>query len=326
MLSHAGSPGSRRLISWLSVHRLILLLLMLPLLAQRPSPDPLVLVRFHLDPRKGEVAKDLRADEIRILEDGVPQKIAVLEKGRGSAAIPVELLLLFDCRAGLRNARIIDRNPLDLRLLDQGPNVRIGIYCLSDSPFELAEPTRDKARLQSAMNGVLGVTSPSTTLFKGVMQMVESPTAAPNAAPNAARMLVIISDGEASDHWAVDKTIDTAKDYGVPLYPVLLKFRRATSGESDSLTERTQAMDANSSSFRFQELAKATGGIAPDLIVSGTFVSALLKTLAVRMESDYIVGYSPAAAAGKPRRRAVKVELNAKQRGQLSGGVRNVVR
>jgi len=69
----------------------------------------LVLVRFQVSPQKGKLISDLRAEDIEVLEDGVPQQIALFEGGSFyPRTTPLEITLLFDCSGSVQQAGTLD--------------------------------------------------------------------------------------------------------------------------------------------------------------------------------------------------------------------------
>src|SRR5438270_10784046 len=91
------------------------LLSVLALYAQTPATfrvdTKLALVRFQVSPKRGEFVTDLRAEDIEIREDGVPQEIALFEGGRFyPRRTPVEVALLFDCSLSVQEAGKLNAN------------------------------------------------------------------------------------------------------------------------------------------------------------------------------------------------------------------------
>jgi Flp pilus assembly protein TadD len=116
------------------------------------SESSLVLVRFQVSPKKGALISDLRAEDIQILEDGAPQKVALFEGGRFyPRSVPLEITLLFDCSGSVQNAGSLDPNVFGKSLLDEYVNTKVAIYAFADELTRLTTPTRDGAALVKAL-------------------------------------------------------------------------------------------------------------------------------------------------------------------------------
>jgi hypothetical protein len=84
-----------------SGNQLVLVLLFCAVTAIGQAPpvasNPLI-VRFQVEPKKGQPATDLNPADIEIRKDGVPQPVVLFEGGRSRArTLPVHVNLLFDC-------------------------------------------------------------------------------------------------------------------------------------------------------------------------------------------------------------------------------------
>jgi hypothetical protein len=80
------------------------------------QPDPvfrtetnLAMVKFHVV-QKNAYAENVLAEDIHLLEDGQPQKIALFEGPgqNGRRTIPVEIILLFDVSLSVMNDNLLD--------------------------------------------------------------------------------------------------------------------------------------------------------------------------------------------------------------------------
>lgn len=82
-----------------------------------PAPPPdlifrtdtnLAMVKFHVV-QKSQYAEDIRVDDIQLLEDGQPQKIALFEGPGGTKrTVPVEVVLLFDVSLSVMYDNLLD--------------------------------------------------------------------------------------------------------------------------------------------------------------------------------------------------------------------------
>ena len=103
----------------------------------------LALVRFQVSPTRGQFITDLRAEDIEIREDGVPQEIALFEGGRFyPRRLPVEIALLFDCSRSVQEAGKLNPHVIPRGLLDEYDNASLAIYAFSDKLVRLTALTR----------------------------------------------------------------------------------------------------------------------------------------------------------------------------------------
>src|SRR6185503_3365491 len=88
-----------------------------------PSPKPavptfgisteLVYVRFHVERKKGEYLAGLKPDQIRVLEDGKPQPVALLETpSTRERTVPPQVTLALDVSSSVMDAQLLDESLL----------------------------------------------------------------------------------------------------------------------------------------------------------------------------------------------------------------------
>lgn len=293
----------------------------------------LALVRFQVSPQKGKLISDLRAEDIEILEDGVPRKTALFEGGRFyPRTVPLEITLLFDCSGSVQQAGTLDPHVFHQSLLDEYVNARIAIYAFADRLTRLTTPTRDGAALMKAMNGVSIIPSGGTPLFGSIAETARDVAA---SGGNAVRMLVIFSDGESTargDDIRDEEAIQAALDRGIALYPVTLSNSLAGAAPVRSTAPPDPAgavysnwpMRRAASINKFEQLAAATGGMKFEAISNADVLPAILKKMARHIQYDYVAGFYPPSSGGTARHK-VEVVLRAKDRGRILGGTRTVV-
>src|SRR6185503_15881907 len=137
-------------------------ILMAPLLATAspqspPSPAPperqvptfgisteLVYVRFHVE-KKGGYLDALKPDQIRVLEDGQPQKIALLETpATRERTVPPEVTLALDVSSSVMDERLLDETLVkDVLLGSLGAQARVGVCAFGGALRCMTPPTRE---------------------------------------------------------------------------------------------------------------------------------------------------------------------------------------
>jgi VWFA-related protein len=330
------------------------------LLGQSTAADPqdsstfrsnteLALVRFQVKPKRGELIRDLRPEDIELLEDGIPQKVAVFEGGKVFPhKAPLEITLLFDCSGSVRGAGTLNPYIFHKNLLDEYENASIAIYAFSGNLVRIAPPTRDPETLQHAMNQVLAVPTGDTPLFEAIGETLRQSA----VRPGVVRMLIVLSDGESTrpgDMSKVKPAIRVAQESGVSVSPVVLvnpgrqeiavaettgrppMRNMGSNGPIDSgmpVPSRSlgQNPPAPGSVKAYLDLADATGGQKFEEIASTQVLPRVLKRIAQQMQFDYVAGYYPDRVTDLKAPHAVQVVLRTKERGTILGGTRIVIR
>ena len=283
----------------------------------------LALVRFQVIPQKGQFVTDLRAEDIEIREDGIPQQIGLFEGGRFyPRTVPLEISLLFDCSGSVQFAGTLDPHVLDENLLKEYESAGIAIYAFSDDLVRLTGPTRDGPTLAKAMDAVRLVPAGDTPLFGAI---VETARDAASFRGNATRMMAIFSDGESTrrgDSTRSAEAIQVAQELGIALCPVML----AQAPDPHVSPNPYSGWDLGrlQSIGSFMNLASATGGQGFDAISTKDVLPTILKSLANHVRYDYTVGFYP-SSSGERKRHKIEVVLKSKKRGQIVGGIRALV-
>ena len=291
------------------------------LLAQTQAPatfrvdSRLALVRFQVSPKRGEFVTDLRAEDIEIREDGMPQPVALFEGGQFyPRRLPVEIALLFDCSLSVREAGRLNPNIFERGLLDEYENASLAIYAFSDKLVRLTPVTRSAQELNAALETVGKFPAGKTPLFEYITATVREMSTGERAAP---RILVVFSDGQPTrpgDELLDAEAACAAKDLDVAIYPVLLSRPGAS-----AVMER-QIVGVQ----KFMDLAKATGGEAMVTLANEAVLPKVLQSVAARVRFEYVVGYYPPAGVMR-KQHDVQVVWHGKPRGEIVGGARVLV-
>lgn len=291
----------------------------LALYAQAPATfrvdTKLALVHFQVSPTRGEFITDLRAEDIEIREDGVPQEIALFEGGRFyPRRLPVEITLLFDCSRSVQDAGKLNPNVFQRGLLDEYENATLAIYAFSDKLVRLTGATRTPAELNAALETVGKFPAGKTPLFEYIIATMREMTA---GGRDALRILVVFSDGESTrpgDEWLDADAVKAAKELGIAIYPVLLSRPDAAA------TMERQIVSVQ----KFLDLAKATGGEGTITLENDEVLPRVLRSVAVRVKFEYVAGYRPPAGTMR-QQHDVQVVWRTKSRGEIVGGTRVLV-
>lgn len=299
----------------------------------------LALARFHVV-RKKKYVDDLRPGDIEILEDGVPQKVAFFEGGKGAPrTVPVELLLLFDTSLSVMNSGLLDAFVFKQNVLDGLPYASLSVYAFHNRLKRFAAPTRDLEALRRAFRGVEGYGRGGTRLYEAVMQTAKD---ASSGAANATRLMLIFSDGFPTTDTKPEAAARVARYFGIPLYPVALGHHRlveqarnlqqravnARGMPNPNAMDRLQRLQAKEREIlEFAQLGEMTGGRSYDpRDVNSDVIRRILAALVEQVQAEYVAGYYPGPSSGPRRPRKVEVRLRAAQTGKIYGGTRVLVR
>lgn len=246
--------------------------------AQFTSGVSAVEVYVSVTDRGGEPITGLTAADFRVEEDGIPQVIRTFAAGEFPLAVAIGLDRSFSvprdrlAAAGGAARSFIER----LRPADQVMVLAIG------SEVETAVPLTTDHRSAIA---ALGSIDPW-----GTTPLHDATVTALDAIQGAAgrRALILLSDGE--DRYS-QTTADTlqaeARRRDVLIYPVSTGRKRPE---------------------LFAELASVTGGRSFHA-VEPRDLDATLATIARELRLQYLLGYTPSAAEGRPGWRSIRVSV-----------------
>jgi VWFA-related protein len=296
-----------------------------------PSRAELVYVRFHIE-RKGGYAGDVRKDQIRVLEDGRPQEIAVLETAstRDRTVLP-EVTLLLDVSSSVMDERLLDEALVREALLGglhAGSTVAL---CAFGGRLEcFAEPTRDAAALARAFEEALRfgheTRRTGTRLYASVADTARRSAA---AGGRAQRAIIVFTDALDTEGGKVDDAVDAARAADVRVYAV--KLSQAFQGTAMTRPPFGPRGAPNRARYDYRKLEldalpDETGGrsFEPGTLDEKT-VARILREIAADIGHEIVAGYEPLGEA-TGRKRKVKVELVDRSLGKIRDGERTVVR
>lgn len=302
--------------------------------AQEPKPTPLVFgastelvyVRFHIE-KKGGYVPTIGKDQLRVLEDGKPQTIAVLESpGMSERKIPTDVTLALDVSSSVLDEKLLDegmfRDAL-LASLSQAASVRLCAF--GGELICPVKPTRDIETLMSGFREAIEFGRKTrfqgTRLYSSVVDIChdESP------GEERQRAIVIISDGGDNQGGEVDEALAAATENDVRIYAIKISaaFQGTSANSMGRLGGHNRAMYDY---FDLDRLAAETGGQAFEPAgFNRTKLAQILRKIATEITMEHVVGYVPQGASTAKKRR-VKVELADKSIGSLRNAERTITR
>jgi VWFA-related protein len=297
-----------------------------------PPPSPavptfgaateLVYLRFHVERKgggKGEFVGDLTPDKIRVLEDGKPQTIVLLEtpETRERTVPPQVTLALLD-QSMVR----------DVLLATLGEQATVSLCAFGGTLQCLVEPTRNPSELlrgfQAAIEFGYATRNQGTRLYDSLVDIAKMPV----KGEKAQRAFIVFSDGIDNRDGDVKKAVQAAQEGDVRVYAVKLAevYNQAQSrvGPFGGGTPNRSMYDYKK--LDLDRLADETGGKAFEPVsLEPRTLARILREIATEISMENVVGYQPEGpAAGKKRK--VKVELVDKSIGKIPDGERTLVR
>ena len=252
--------------------------------------------------------------DIAVLEDGVPQSIALFQGGRSSPqTVPTQIHLLFDCSSSVARAWHIDPREIDDNLLTEYPHVSLAIWGFAAHLYDILTPTRDTILLAQAMRAPCQPDIyDQTALYNAITQVIDK-VAEPSG--GIVHLIVPISDGIAyQDAGTREKTVQAANNTGVAIFPVLLG--RNIINSADPLDPQL-----------FRSLGESTGGSAIDFTRGrpADILATILSRIARDIRNDYVTGFYERSSTNDKPSHKIRVVLKNARLGTLRGGARNVV-
>jgi len=291
----------------------------------------LVVSTFEFHPNPHKLVTELRPIDITVLDNDALEKVAVLESARTAhGRVPIDILLLFDCGSNFR--RMFDtRHVLDLGILREMLNVRVGVYGFSDVDYRLLAPTGDIPEVVNALGLLQRIPDVPPRVANPILETMADAVTLPGVNP---RILVIFSGGVGKackmpkDNYTA--VVAFAKDHNIKLFPVAVQDQSAglvdasVSGH-DAIRRRSTSNGGGIKAFEsFLDIGRATGG-------KGFFRSAMpekvlneiLTKVTAETQWEYTVGFYPTnRSAGM---HIIKVTLHDGNLGQISDGTRSLV-
>jgi len=311
--------------------------------AQTPPPSPsvptfgaateLVYVRFHVERTGGKkvgYVEDLTPDKIRVLEDGKPQAVVLLETpSTRERTVPPEVTLALDVSSSVMDARLLDESMVrNVLLATLGEQSRVGLCAFGGKMQCFTPPTRDSRQLmqgfQTAMQFGLQTRHQGTRLYESLVDMAKQP----QTGEKAQRAFIVFSDGIDNMDGNVKTAIQAAQEADVRVYAIKLAevFNQASArvgpfggGTPDRTMYDYKKLDLD-------RLAQETGGQAFEPVsLDAQNLARILREIATEISMETVVGYQP---EGPPtgKKRKIKVELVDKGLGKIPDGDRTLVR
>lgn len=290
----------------------------------------LVYVRFHVE-RKGEYVSALTPGQLRVLEDGKPQKIALLETAATrERSVPPQVTLVLDVSSSVMDAGLLDEALLrDAFFAGLSEQTSVGLCAFGGELRCLTPPTRSVKDLMGGFEQAVVFAGESrrqgTRLYASAADIFRMKP----EGEKAQRAVVIFSDGLDTMGGKVGEAVQAALENDVRVYAV--KLSQAYQDNAPSRIRGGFGPPPNRSMYDYKKfdldrLASETSGEAFEPgTVDQKAVATILRRIATAVTMENVIGYEP---EGPPngKKRKIKVELVDKSVGSIKDGERTMFR
>ena len=266
------------------------------------SGTDLVILSATAVDKNGRPVTDLKREEMRIFEDGRPQKIEHFSQGRSTAA---RVLLLLDA-SGSMNAELqttSTRMAAIQILAALDPEDEAALAAFDHKYWGVVAFTRDRAKVQRAMAEVesFGSTALHDALGKAASDLASH--------GEGRRAVVVLTDGvDTASQSLPDDVLSRSQALDVPIYTVSV-VSPLDDPRSDRFSGRERPAAATTGAAVLARYAELSGGAAFTVSEIGGLRAAALR-IVTELKQQYRLGYDP--PPGSPRFRQIDVRSTRK--------------
>lgn len=234
--------------------------------------------------RSGRPYEDLRADQVRILEDGAPQEILRFQR---VTDLPVHLQVMLDVSASMVNRLGVAREAaLDLFQTGITPRDRAALVTFNDHPYLASDFTNDQGSLAGSLAGLKA--ERGTALYDAIVFGLYYLNGI-----KGQRALLLLSDGkDESSRFSFDQALEYAQRSGVAVYAIGL-------GKQPGPARRA-----------LSRLADRTGGRA-FFIGQIAELAGVYDQILGELRSRYLITYQSTNTSGDRRFREIEADATA---------------
>ena len=231
--------------------------------------------------RSGRPYEDLRAEEVRILEDGAPQEILRFQR---VTDLPVHLQVMLDVSASMVDRLGVAREAaLDLFQTGITPRDRAALVTFNDHPYLASDFTNDQGSLAGSLAGLKA--ERGTALYDAIVFGLYYLNGI-----KGQRALLLLSDGkDESSRFSFDQALEYAQRSGVAVYAIGL-------GKQPGPARRA-----------LSRLAAQTGGRA-FFIGQIAELAGVYDQILGELRSRYLITYQSTNTSGNRRFREIEAD------------------
>jgi Ca-activated chloride channel family protein len=266
------------------------------------SGTDLVILSATAVDRRGRPVTDLRRDEVRIFEDGRPQKVEHFSQGRTASA---RLLLLLDASGSmtgeLKTASTRMAAMQILAALD--PEDEAALAAFDHKYWGVVAFTRDRHKVEQAM---AEIESFGATALHDALARASSDLASHG---EGRRAVVVLTDGiDTASQLAADDVLARSQALDVPIYAVSV-VSPLEDPQSPRFSGRERPALATTAATVLARYAELSGGAA-FTVSEFSGLQAAAARIVSELKQQYRLGYDP--PPGPPRFRRIDVRSTRK--------------
>jgi Ca-activated chloride channel homolog len=262
----------------------------------------LVNLNVRVIDRNNRPITDVRQEEFRIFEDGVPQTIAFFSKQE----VPISYGLLVDNSGSLRSQldKVIDAGKTIVKSNKPGDETFLVRFVDSDQIEELQDFTSKQDDVMDALDNMYisaGQTAVIDAVFLGAEKLSRYKKG--DDSDRRRRALILVTDGEdRASHYKQDQLFAQLRESNVQIYIIGFTKELDKEGSFIRKSARSKAEDL------LERLAKETGGrvFYPNSVSE---LPKIAEDITRDMRTQFVIGYSPTNKARDGSYRTVRVSI-----------------
>jgi len=271
----------------------------------RSSTD-VVLVDVSVRDARGGAVVDLDGEDFELREDGAPQEIVYFNREFADKPTPSSVLLLLDTSSSMKGDAILEASKAAMQFVRRIPNeAEVALIVFDHSTRIVCPFTTDRAKLETGLAN-LGARG-GTALYDALGEALRSF----DSAGHQRKILVLLSDGKDLDSRAKFSEIDRRFESS-PIVVYAIGYYSESERRLYLTGERhykEPAFEENlNPAWVLERLALLSGGLVL-FPTQEQELSPFFQEIAQDLRHQYVLGYLPSLAAGKPRFRPIEVRL-----------------
>jgi VWFA-related protein len=266
------------------------------------SGTDLVILSAAAVDKRGRPVTDLKREEMRIFEDGRPQKIEHFSPGRATAA---KVLLLLDASGSMNGElQAASTRMAAIQILAAlDPEDEAALAAFDHKYWGVVAFTKDRAKVQQAMAEIesFGSTALHDALDKAARDLASH--------GEGRRAVVVLTDGvDTASRALPEDVISRSQALDVPIYAVSV-VSPLDDPRSERFTGRDRPAVATAGAAVLARYAELSGGAAFTVSEIGG-LRAAAQRIVTELKHQYRLGYDP--PPGPPRFRRIDVRSTRK--------------
>ena len=246
-------------------------------------------------------ARELRASDFEILEDGVPQEICYFSRGDQSLSI----VLLLDTSESMRRQALNEARRAAIELTEAAhPDTQFALVTFDSDIRKAVDFTTDRADIKSALSGLKA--DGHTRLFDGVRSALELLA----QVRDRAKVIILLTDGKDEESKSAFADVEEllrrseVTVFACGIYnPV---YRRMFMNDKKYYMQPETEQHLNPV-WVLKQLVSISG-TEPYFPEPGDPLSAAFKQIALELRQRYVIGFTP-FLGGQSRFRPVQVRV-----------------